>query len=182
MLKGHIQNIRNVLKAVLDCISDRGYLRPVQTQIPAFMGWNSKCNTAINPTNIASRLLIDPYCVYEVQILIISTDPVIALPWDAFYCQRFSSNCSSIRCPIVAMTNPTTNPLVRNADSQGNLWVEVTIPLLVLTAAIVALRVWWRRKISGTVAATDIAIVVSLVSFQSSNFTIKTDGLSSFVQ
>jgi hypothetical protein len=62
------------------------------------------------------------------------------------------------------MTNSTTNPLAKNADSQGDLWVEVTIPLYVLTAAIVALRVWWRRKIAGKITGSDIAIVVSLVS------------------
>ena len=61
-------------------------------------------------------------------------------------------------------TSAAPNPLAKNPASEGNLWVKVTIPIYVLTVAVVAVRVWWRRRLSGRIAPTDICILISLVS------------------
>lgn len=63
----------------------------------------------------------------------------------------------------MSTTTPTTNPLATNPESQGVLWVCVTLPLLALTTAVVAVRVWWRRKIAGATTAADALVLISLV-------------------
>ena len=57
----------------------------------------------------------------------------------------------------------TPNPFAHNPETQGNLWVAVTLPLLAITAGVVGVRVWWRRKISGYVSSADYIVLVSLV-------------------
>ncbi|KAG9228988.1 hypothetical protein BJ875DRAFT_214150 [Amylocarpus encephaloides] len=60
-------------------------------------------------------------------------------------------------------TNSTFNPLSRNSHSRGNLWIEVTIPVFVLTVFIVGLRLWWRARLAGRVGLTDIVLMLSLM-------------------
>lgn len=60
------------------------------------------------------------------------------------------------------MSTSTVNPLAKDPRTAGPLWVEVTIPVLLLTTVVVGIRVWWRRKVSGKVALSDITILVSL--------------------
>ncbi|KAH8669517.1 hypothetical protein BGZ60DRAFT_538235 [Tricladium varicosporioides] len=55
------------------------------------------------------------------------------------------------------------NPLAHNSASQGQLWVAVTIPVIVLTISIVAIRIWWRKTASGKITKSDITILVSLL-------------------
>jgi len=62
------------------------------------------------------------------------------------------------------MSTTTANPLATNPQTEGPLWVEVTIPFLILTIFVVGVRVWWRRKIAGKITLSDISILVSLVS------------------
>ncbi|CAG8977624.1 hypothetical protein HYALB_00011728 [Hymenoscyphus albidus] len=59
--------------------------------------------------------------------------------------------------------NATSDPLAKNPETQGILWVQVTIPITVFTIFLVWLRVWWRRRMSGAVAPTDISVLVSLL-------------------
>jgi hypothetical protein len=62
------------------------------------------------------------------------------------------------------MSNSTANTLAHNSDSQGDLWVKIIIPLYVCALGIVSLRLWWRRRMAGTFAKTDVFVVISLVS------------------
>lgn len=64
------------------------------------------------------------------------------------------------------MSGSTVNPLKYNAESEGNLWVAVSIPVLVLTYITGALRLWWRYRVSGRISASDWCVIISLVRAQ----------------